>query len=837
MSEAIISGAIQELKSFLVKTEKHLFFKTAKGLIAEKVINELQMMLHYLKFKNSGKRRRMLNHLVADFAEIAQYSADLTRKVDQTSFCDEMDIILDWLRQSKKRMTEFGVSEGVSRLQSVGEKGDEVSVVGLEKDIEQLIGKVILNEEVALVTSCIKGMLGVGKTTLATQVYNHPAIIGKFKQRAWVTISSDTSIHEVLVELIQQLVELDGDPLLVEKMDNRSLRQMLCQHLQGKSCFIVVDNLLAEMRLESFLLGLAQKGDGSRLLLTSRYKIERINIGYTHEMKALDSDKSWKLFLKTIDKFTSVENKFSKDLERKGREMLKKCWGLPIAIINVGRHKAKQRLSGIEWEQLFDSIDLRESLKILEPMYRNLDETLKACFLLMSFFKENAIMREEKLDHIWNIRGINVGRSCTYRLVSESIFEVVHELPFTREVKRCRMNPLLHMLSIKKAEEEMGFEILRSNGNSRPSRSSRIPCHRVIHCGRDKFNHSKNQDKHLVSLIFHGGGRFLDDAGESYWKSFELLDILDVEDFGVKTLSETIGTLIELRYLGLRNNYIQEIPRSLGGLKKLEVLDIALNFMVEVPDIMKKMGSLRHLYMSDVICQKPLKVDALQKLETLTWIPIFDWTYELSSLEKMSRLRKLGIEEIDENSDVIKLFGSLVKMNRLEQLNLRGFRFRSMPCLDQIGVLDRLVTLRVDGRVAKLPSAGDFPRRIRYLILVNTCLGEDPMPELENLPSLERLKLRNAYSGREMVIQHNGFPKLKVLRINELWNLRKIQVGEGAMWKLDQLEIKNCTHLVKFKIGWMKRVRKLKMVTTKHMAAKIRNSSSISRIIEVDISP
>ncbi|XP_047947632.1 probable disease resistance protein At1g58602 isoform X2 [Salvia hispanica] len=794
------------------------------------------MMLDYLRFKNSGKRRRMLNHLVADFAEIAQYSADLTRKADQTSLYNEMGIVLDWLRRSKKRMTEFGVGEGVSRLQDVGEKGDRVSVVGLEKDMEQLIGKVILNEEAALVSSCIKGMLGVGKTTLARQVYNHPAIVGKFKQRAWVTISSDTSVHEVLVELIQQLVVLDGDSLLVEKMDNRSLRQMLRQHLQGMSCFIVVDNLLAEMRLESFLLGLAQIGNGSRLLLTSRYKIERINIGYIHEMKALNPDKSWQLFLKTIDKFTGVENKFSKELERKGREMLKKCWGLPVAIINVGRHKVKQRLSGIEWEQLFDSIDLRESLKILEPMYRNLDETLKACFLLMSLFKENAIMREEKLDHVWNIRGINVGRSCTYRLVSESIFEVVHEFPFVREVKRCHMNPLLHMLSVKKAEEELGFEILRS-GNSRLSRSSRIPCHRVIHCGRDKLIHSKNQDKHLVSLVFHGGGRYLDDAGEAYWKSFELLDILDMEDFGVKTLSETIGTLISLRYLGLRNNYTQEIPHSLGGLKRLEVLDIALNFMVEVPDIIKEMGSLRHLYMSDVICREPLKVDALQKLETLTCIPIYDWTYEFSSLEKMSRLRKLGIEEIDENSDVIKLFGSLFKLNRLEHLTLRGFRFRSMPCLDQIGVLDRLATLKLDGRLAKLPSAGDFPQRIRYLILVNTCLGEDPMPELENLPSLERLKLRNAYTGREMVIQHNGFPKLKVLRINELWNLRKIQVGEGAMWKLEQLEIKNCTHLVKFKIGSMKRLRKLRMVTTKHMAAKIRNSSSISRIIEVDISP
>ena len=42
----------------------------------------------------------------------------------------------------------------------------------------------------------------------------------------------------------------------------------------------------------------------------------------------MDSDKSWQLFLQTINKFTSDDNKFSNDLEKKAKEMLKKCGGL-----------------------------------------------------------------------------------------------------------------------------------------------------------------------------------------------------------------------------------------------------------------------------------------------------------------------------------------------------------------------------------------------------------------------------------------------------------------------------------------------------------------------------
>ncbi|KAG6404788.1 hypothetical protein SASPL_132364 [Salvia splendens] len=53
----------------------------------------------------------------------------------------------------------------------------------------------------------------------------------------------------------------------------------------------------------------------------------------------------------------------------------------------------------------------------------------------------------------------------------------------------------------------------------------------------------------------------------------------------------------------------------------------------------------------------------------------------------------------DEKSDVGKLFASLVKLERLRRLILRGFCFRSMLCLDEIGVRDGVWHLRLDGRL------------------------------------------------------------------------------------------------------------------------------------------
>ena len=88
--------------------------------------------------------------------------------------------------------------------------------------------------------------------------------------------------------------------------------------------------------------------------------------------------------------------------------------------------------------------------------------------------------------------------------------------------------------------------------------------------------------------------------------------------------------------------------------------------------------------MSNVICKEPLNVDAIENLETLTYISIYDWMYEVSSLEKMVSLRKLGVEEVDENLDVGKFFASLAELKHLHHLIFKGCRFKTIPCLDNI---------------------------------------------------------------------------------------------------------------------------------------------------------
>ncbi|KAG6383736.1 hypothetical protein SASPL_156502 [Salvia splendens] len=135
------------------------------------------MMLDFLRDKESGERIR-LDNLLADFVEIA---ADLIQRKNIGIYLTNIYHAIGKLRKTRKRIMEFGAGEGLIRTQSV-EGGDELGVmVGLEKDVQQLIGRVIQ--------------------------------------------ASYTSTKEVLVKLVQQLLEHDGDgdSLVVEEMDNQNM--------------------------------------------------------------------------------------------------------------------------------------------------------------------------------------------------------------------------------------------------------------------------------------------------------------------------------------------------------------------------------------------------------------------------------------------------------------------------------------------------------------------------------------------------------------------------------------------------------------------------------------
>ncbi|KAK4433139.1 putative disease resistance RPP8-like protein 4 [Sesamum alatum] len=89
----------------------------------------------------------------------------------------------------------------------------------------------------------------------------------------------------------------------------------------------------------------------------------------------------------------------------------------------------------------------------------------------------------------------------------------------------------------------------------------------------------------------------------------------------------------------------------------------------------------------------------------------------------------------------------------LTSLRLIGSVERNILFLDQLTNIRHLTKLRIDERVAKLPSASNFPPNLSYLKLHQSYLREDPMPVLQKLPQLLYLNLGiDSYIGLRMVL-------------------------------------------------------------------------------------
>lgn len=150
-----------------------------------------------------------------------------------------------------RRSDEVELQRRVAHWQS------DKDVVGMERDVEVLLEKVILDGREGLSAAAVEGMGGIGKSTLARMVYNHIAVADAFECRAWVVVSSEFTPEDVISQIMMQLrVSDDGGLAAVEAMPDKLRRQeilkeKLYQYLRGKRYFIVLDDVWEQTHWEA----------------------------------------------------------------------------------------------------------------------------------------------------------------------------------------------------------------------------------------------------------------------------------------------------------------------------------------------------------------------------------------------------------------------------------------------------------------------------------------------------------------------------------------------------------------------------------------------------------
>nr|XP_027119064.1 putative late blight resistance protein homolog R1B-8 [Coffea arabica] len=682
-------------------------------------------------------------------------------------------------------------------------------VVDLRDEEQYVIDQLIKGSPRRGIVSII-GMPGIGKTTLAWKVFNHPNVMYYFHCHAWCTVSQVYEKRELLLEILRGILGLTDE---IRQMTNEDLQLKLHQCLLRNRFLIVMDDVWDDGVWNELRNSFPDEANGSRILITSRLRDVALQIepdSDPHSLRLFSDDESWNLL---VGKVFHGEG-CPEELLLVGKEIAKKCKGLPLAVVAISGLLQRIERSTESWGKIAKSLiaEVMEDpkarcMEILELSYKHLPGYLKPCFLYLGVFLEDKDIPVSKLIRFWLAEGFihdselksleGIAEGYLMELISRSLVEVSKRRS-NGTVKSCRLHDLLRDFCQLKAKEENFFKLITRSDEpyaSFPSSdfgfefdfghySDHVTYESYRLCIFLKRVHffesvpfglgtrsiiffpstdSEPRCPYNISLICH---------------NFKLLRTLDFEMINIGiTFPVEIGLLVHLRYLAV-SGYMRSIPQSIANLRKLETFVVkGLRGQVVLPDNMWSMASLRHLHVNMHVAFK------LGDKE-------FGGCCELGNLVSFSRL-SLSCGEDTEN--IMKRLPNLRKLKciffhpRDSSQNCGQF-----PKLDS---LTRLMSLNVFYVGRAITSEFVLPPNLRELTLSNFHLPWSRISTIGRLPNLEVLKLLlGAFKGLIWDMEEEHFKELKFLKLDNL-NICQWNATCDHLPKLERLVLQNCKDL------------------------------------------
>ncbi|KAF7069370.1 hypothetical protein CFC21_075010 [Triticum aestivum] len=664
----------------------------------------------------------------------------------------------------------------------------------------------------------IIGFGGLGKTALASEIYRK--IETHFHFRAFVSVSQKPSIKSIIKDVIYKVPCPDGFIKDIDVWDEMTSIAKLRELLQDKRYLVIVDDIWSRQAWNTIKCAFPENNCSSRIITTTR--IVEVALACcvgredrVYEMKALSDVHSKSLFFKRI--FGSEDCPDS--LKEVSNKILKKCGGLPLAIVSISGLLANKPAVKEDWEQVKRSIgSAMEKTRSLEGMrsilslsYNDLSLPLRACLLYLSIFPEDYVIERERLVRLWIAEGLiseengrsrqEVAENYFYMLINKSMILPV-DIGYDGKARACRVHDMILELIISKSTED-NFTTLVSTGlHGLVNRQGFIRRLSVQHIDQELASALANEDlSHVRSLIVTASAGCIKLLPSLV--KFGGLHVLDVEDcVGLEDyIMNDIDKLFRLKYLCLSGKSISELPSGTVELGNLETLDLRNTSVQELPDGTFKFTKLEHLHGAGQT-KIPNGLGGMRNLRVISSFNVSrSETDAVEELANMINLDELKVYLDSGRSDKCKkheelLFSLLCKLGTCKLRSLWIHKpGGSLELLDSWSLLpSSLQIFRISGDYCfmNIPKwTAPALTSLAYLEISLTELKEEDLHTLGELASLLYLKLSFVADPVELIeVQAStGFQCLIKFVIYSVAGAH-VKFMEGAMPKLEKLNLR-----------------------------------------------
>ncbi|XP_076918216.1 TMV resistance protein N-like [Bidens hawaiensis] len=713
----------------------------------------------------------------------------------------------------------------------------------------------------------IKGMGGSGKTTLARSIFDK--ISFKFDGQSFVENVREKASRLGLEKLQEQVLRdvLKNKDITVSDVHEGKI--LMKKMMRSKKVFVVLDDVDRKDQLEKLACDTSWFAPGTRVIITTRdgQLLVAHRVKWIRDVSLLSKEEAIRLF----NRHAFGKDKPTKEFEKHSQEVLRYAAGLPLTIKVLGSDLCGKDDS--EWAdslKRLKTIPLKETLKILELSYENLEDDYKEIFLDVACFlqgwKKDDAIRMLESSGFYAKSGLRVLEQKSLITISKDTYsgETIitmhdHLIEMGKNIVRREHPDEPHKHSRLWVLEEIE-QVMSDNSGSEAARCIDLEITPSI------FLEGLGNMKKLRCLIVNDERKYMfshdcvkiDEARRYfpnslrylYWyeyphwclpKMFEANNLvaLELPKSKIEQLWEGGKVMKKLKFLDLSRTKLRSL--DLGLTPKLESLN--LQFCTDLVKLHVHGGCLKSLvYLNLGWCERLKSISFIEKLESLEVVHIdrlnlreyshiFTGLYINSLLE--IHLSFNGIEEIPSSignfrklvslhlvrcGRINSLPGSICSLQHLTTLDLDSTGIEQMP--EELGQLEYLEYLDLGyTKLKHLPGSICMLKRLKTLILRWCRLLEKLPDDVGEIESLEQLDLQLCFNLREIPSSICKLKRLRALDLEGCKSLEKLPEDIGGVQSLEILDLHCCINLrdIPSSISNLKHLKKLKLEGCKRL--------------------